>query len=133
MKRIIPTYVHGIFDYLGGLVLLAAPNIFGFAEYGGAAVLIPRVLGAVVIIQSLFTRYECGLFKVIPMRTHLWVDYLGSLFLAASPWLFQFNHLPGNAWMPHLFAGLAVFLLSLMTEVVPRHEGLTPEHRGSPA
>ena len=30
--KMIPTYVHGIFDYLGAAILLFAPNLFGFAD-----------------------------------------------------------------------------------------------------
>jgi hypothetical protein len=122
LMKVIPAYVHGIFDYIGGLTLLAAPNLFGFAEYGGPAVMIPRVLGVVVLLMALSTRYEVGLFKVVPMRAHLAVDYAASLFLAASPWLFGFNTLPKNAWVPHVIVGLLVFFVTLMTEPEPRHE-----------
>ncbi len=44
--KVIPAYVHGILDYLGGIALLLAPNPFGFEAYGGAAVWIPRVLAS---------------------------------------------------------------------------------------
>ncbi|MBA3881188.1 MAG: SPW repeat protein [Chthoniobacterales bacterium] len=113
--RIIPAFVHGIFDYLGGIILLAAPNIFGFADGPTAAVMVPRVIGVIVLLQSICTRYEVGLFKVLPMRVHLMNDYIASLFLAASPWLFGFHNGPKNQWMPHLIVGIAVFVLSLMT------------------
>src|SRR3954466_11968256 len=97
--KIIPAYVHGIFDYLGGLVLLFAPNIFGFSEIGGAAVLIPRIIGLVVLVQALLTNYEVGVFKVLPMKVHLINDYIASLFLALSPWLFRFATQAKNVWM----------------------------------
>jgi hypothetical protein len=125
--KVIPAYVHGIFDYLGGLVLLFAPNIFGFSEVGGAAVIIPRVIGVIVLLQALLTRYEVGLLKVLPMKIHLMNDYIASIFLALSPWLFGFSQQPRHVWMPHLIVGLAVFLLSLMTETEPR--ALTADDR----
>lgn len=114
--KIIPAFVHGIFDYMGGILLLAAPSIFGFADGPTAAVMVPRVIGVVVLLQSIFTRYGVGLIKVLPMRVHLMNDYVASLFLAASPWLFGFHNGPSNQWMPHLIVGLAVFVLSLMTK-----------------
>ncbi len=113
--KIIPAFVHGIFDYIGGVALLAAPNIFGFADEGGAAVWVPRLIGLIVLLQSICTRYEVGLVKLIPMRVHLMNDYVASLFLAASPWIFGFSGRPSNVWMPHVIVGLAVFVLSLMT------------------
>ena len=123
--KIIPTFVHGIADYIGGIALLAAPNIFGFADAGGAAVLIPRILGVIILLQSICTRYEVGLVKVLPMRVHLMNDYVASLFLAASPWIFGFNDGPSNRWMPHLVVGIAVFVLTLMTQTEPRRTTAT--------
>jgi hypothetical protein len=113
--KIIPAFVHGIFDYIGGIALLAAPNIFGFADEGGAAVMVPRIIGIIVLLQAICTRYEVGLVKLIPMKVHLMNDYIASLFLAASPWIFGFSDRPSNVWMPHVIVGLAVFVLSLMT------------------
>jgi hypothetical protein len=117
--KIIPTFVHGIADYIGGVALLAAPNIFGFADVGGAAVWIPRILGVIILLQSICTRYEVGLIKVLPMKMHLMNDYIASLFLAASPWLFGFADQPSNVWMPHVVVGVLVFLLTLMTQSEP--------------
>ena len=119
--KVIPTYAHGIFDYIGGVALLFAPQIFGFADVDGAAVAIPRVLGFIVLAQSLLTRYEVGLIKVLPMRMHLMNDYIASLFLAASPWLFGFADAPLNAWVPHVVVGITVFIVTLMTQKEPRH------------
>ena len=113
--RIIPAFVHGIFDYIGGIALLAAPNLFGFADGPTAAVMIPRIIGVIVLLHSICTLYEVGLIKILPMRVHLMNDYIASLFLAASPWLFGFNDGPSNQWMPHVIVGIAVFVLSLMT------------------
>jgi hypothetical protein len=120
MKNI-PTRVHGMIDYPVGLLLLLAPNIFGFADVGGPAVWVPRVIGILSLAQSLITRYELGAIKVLPMRMHLAVDYAAGILLAASPWLFRFYD-PANQrlWLPHLVAGLAIFLVTLMTEREPR-------------
>ena len=126
--KVIPTYVHGIFDYLGGALLLFAPNVFGFAAEGGAAVLVPRIIGLVVLIQSVMTRYEVGLVKVLPMRMHLMNDYIASALLALSPWIFGFSNLPPNAWMPHLVAGVSIFVLTLLTEKEPRHMTIPMRH-----
>lgn len=118
--KIIPTFVHGIFDYIGGIALLAAPNLFGFADVGGAAVWVPRIIGLIVLLQSICTDYEVGLVKVIKMRMHLMNDYVASLVLAASPWIFGFSDERSNAWMPHLIVGIAIFALSLLTQDQPR-------------
>ncbi|HEX8342782.1 MAG TPA: hypothetical protein VF624_17900 [Tepidisphaeraceae bacterium] len=125
MAKPIPTFVHGIADYLGGAVLLLAPNIFGFADHGGAAVWIPRVLGVIVLLQSIATRYELGLLKVLPMKAHLMNDYIAAIFLAVSPFLFGFYDAPRNVWLPHVVVGIGVFILTLLTQTEPRSERLT--------
>jgi len=117
--RVIPTIVHGIADYILGVVLLFLPNIFGFADLGGPAVWIPRLLGIVDLVQSLATNYELGVLKILPMKLHLTNDYMVSVFFAISPWLFGFSHRSVNVWAPFLVLGVAVFLVSLMTKTHP--------------
>jgi hypothetical protein len=118
--RILSTYIHGMLDYVVGVALIMAPNIFGFSELGGPAVLLPRVLGTAAILVSLLTNYEWGVFRVIPMRVHLVVDFLSGALLAASPWLFGFSHEPSNAWAPHVVVGLMEILVVVMSQTEPR-------------
>ena len=56
--RFVPTGIHGYFDYIGGVTLIAAPFIFGFFNMGGIAVILPMVLGVGLILYSLLTNYE---------------------------------------------------------------------------
>ncbi|HUR45712.1 MAG TPA: SPW repeat protein [Candidatus Saccharimonadales bacterium] len=126
--KIIPTFIHGISDYLVGVILLVAPNLFGFAEAGGAAVAVPRFVGIMILAQALMTNYELGVIRKLPMRVHLTMDYILSIFLLLSPWIFGFHRQPSNVWMPHVIVGALVFLLTLMTESEPR-TAVSPAHR----
>lgn len=116
--RFIPTGVHAYFDYIGGIGLLAAPFVFGFFNAGGAAVIIPMVLGIGLILYSLLTNYELGIrgLKFIPMPAHLALDFIASAFLALSPFLFGFINKTPNAWLPHTIAGVIVILLVLVSQ-----------------
>ena len=125
--KIIPSFVHGILDYIVGLALLAAPNIFGFADGPDSAVWIPRILGIMILLQAIATDYELGVLRKLPFRMHLMTDYVVALFLAASPWLFGFNKQANNVWMPHLIVGLFIFVSTLMTDPQPR--GTAPDRR----
>lgn len=125
--KFISTRVHAVLDYIIALVLIFAPEIFGFADFGGAAVGVPRFVGIVILLQALMTDYDFSLARLIPMRTHLVVDYVLGIFLAISPWLFGFADAPRNAWLPHLLVGLGVFLIALFTQPEPRRVGLAPE------
>jgi hypothetical protein len=117
--RFLPTKIHGALDYLVGIALLLTPNIFQFSNVGGPAVWIPRLLGVVLIVYSIFTNYEWGVIKVLPMSYHLMVDFGASLFLAASPFLFGFINQSVNAWLPHIAVGVTVILVVLVTQTHP--------------
>lgn len=113
--RFIPTRVHGFMDYAMSVLLIAAPWLFGFAR-GGAETWVPVVLGAGALLYSLFTDYELGLVRTLPMPVHLGLDAGAGLLLAASPWLFGFSDF---VYLPHLILGILELGAALMTETVP--------------
>jgi hypothetical protein len=116
MKRI-STKTHGYLDYIMGVLLIAAPWIFGFAR-NGAETWVPVVLGFAVIVYSLLTDYELGVSHMISMRTHLMLDIASGVLLAVSPWLFGFA---GYIWAPHLILGMLEVGAASMTS---RHPGV---------
>jgi hypothetical protein len=117
--KFIPTKVHGALDYIVGIALIFAPMIFGFSEVGGAAVIIPVVLGIGLILYSLFTKYEWGVVKVLGMPYHLIVDVIAAVFLLLSPFIFGFSDQPMNVWVPHVVVGIAVILVVLFSQTQP--------------
>jgi hypothetical protein len=119
--RIIPTRIHGMLDYATGLLLIAAPYIFGFSDVGGAAQYLPMILGVAIIGLSLITDYELSIARLIPMPMHLAGDIAGGVLLAASPWLFGFAD--RVAW-PHVIVGLLEIGAGLMTRTTPDRAGL---------
>jgi hypothetical protein len=112
--RFIPTRFHAPLDYIVGVALIAAPWIFQFSEHTAATV-VPIGLGIGLIVYSLFTNYELGLWKVAPMAVHNLIDIAAGALLAASPWLFGFADNSANVWVPHLVVGLAAVFLGLTT------------------
>ena len=114
--KIISTYFHGLLDYAGAIALFFAPDLFGFADFGGTAVLIPRMVGVLILTQSLITSYESGILRILPMKAHLMTDCLISLFLIASPWIFGFRNGRMNVWMPPMIAGIFVLALTLLSK-----------------
>ena len=129
--RFIPTKVHAVLDYVVAIALILAPTIFMFEEVGGAAVIIPRILGVGLILYSLFTRYELGLVKVIGMPVHLVFDILASVFLIASPFLFGFINEAPNAWLPHIVVGAAVILVVICSKSQPGASVTAPKAHAS--
>ena len=113
--RFVPTWIHGIADWLLGILLIAVPYILGFAR-GGAETFVPVALGITGLIVTFFTNHEYGVVRKIPMIGHLWVDGLSGLLLAASPWVFGFAD---AVWIPHVVLGITEFIASLVTKTVP--------------
>jgi hypothetical protein len=113
--RMISTRTHGVIDYVTGILLIAAPWLFGFAN-GTAAQWVPVILGAIVILQSLITDYELGAIRQLPMPTHLMLDAASGALLLVSPWLFGFSHF---VWVPHVVVGLFEIVVSFLTVKEP--------------
>jgi len=119
--RFVPTRVHGIFDYIGGIGLIASPFMFGFYSMGGIAVILPIVLGIGLILYSLLTNYERGIpgLRFIPMPAHLIFDFVAAALLAVAPFLFSYSNLGLNVWLPQVIAGVAVILLVIVSQTHP--------------
>jgi hypothetical protein len=107
-----------VIDYVVGIALLIAPNLFGFADGDPAAVWVPRVLGVLVLGQSVMTDYELGLIKAIPFPIHLGMDALVGLVLLVSPFALGFYNGPSNQWLPHVIVGIAELGVVLLTRPV---------------
>jgi hypothetical protein len=108
--RFLPTSVHGVVDYLAGIVFIALPWIL---DWDDAAKWVLTILGAGVILYSLLTRYELGVAKVIPMTTHLGLDLLGGVVLIAAPFVLDID--PDAARWTMVVLGVLEIGASLMT------------------
>jgi len=113
--HIITTKAHGLLDYIFAVFLFTSPWAFGF-NLGGAETGIPVTIGTMIPILSLFTKYEGGLIRVIPMRIHLLIDILTGAILAFSPWFFGFAD---KVYIPHLVLGIFMIISSLLTDGEP--------------
>ena len=113
--RFLSTRVHGMIDYPTGLLLILAPYIFGFAD-GATAQYVPQFAGVVVLLQSLVTRYELSVAKLVPMPLHLVMDVAAGALVAASPFLFGFAD---RVLWPHVVLGLAEIGIALVTRTTP--------------
>jgi len=124
--RMIPTRVHGVLDYIVGIVLITAPWLFDFAD-GGVKQWVPVILGLGALLYSLMTNYELGVMRVIPMPVHLVLDAGSGILLAASPWLFGFAD---DIWWPHVVVGLFEIAAAMATHIHPSYED--DVHPGAP-
>lgn len=99
----IPPAVHGALEYLVGLLLIAAPFLFGFES--SLAIGISVATGVVVLGIAAATRGPTGLVNSIPVPVHVTLDFLLAAFFIAAPFVFGFS---GEAAPRNLFLLLGV-------------------------
>jgi hypothetical protein len=85
----IPRFVHGIAEYVGGGVMIAAPFVLDFNS--GAATAVAIVIGVLVIVLAASTDGSTSLVNSIPLQVHVLLDYLAVVVLIASPFVFGFS------------------------------------------
>lgn len=125
--KIIPKFYHGVLDYMSGLLLLAAPNLFGFAEIGGATAWVPRIVGLMILLQALMTDYELGVMKVIPIAMHLMADYAIGAVLLVAPFILGISSKSTSATVLLVMMAIVAFAAAFMTQPRGRPRELTPE------
>jgi hypothetical protein len=111
--RFLPTRIHGVIDYVWGIALFASPWVFGF-EHVTSAKWVAILFGIGAILYSLFTAYELGVLRIIPMSMHLILDGAAGALLAASPFLLGFSD---QVYGPHVAFGLFSVAASLVTRM----------------
>jgi hypothetical protein len=84
MNKPISTKTHGILDYLSAPMLVALPRLL---QWDNKLTNILTGAGLGALGYSLVTRYELGLFKLLPMKWHLALDMMSGAMLAAAPFL----------------------------------------------
>ena len=85
----ISRFVHGVIEYLAGVLLIAAPFLFGFDS--GAATAVSIIAGVLVIVIASSTEGPSSLINSIPIPAHLLLDFALAAALIASPFLFGFS------------------------------------------
>jgi hypothetical protein len=123
----VPAFVHGIVEYAAGILLIAAPFLFGFDADAATAASI--VAGVLILIVTASTAMSTGLIKSIPVQAHVVLDYIVAGLLIAAPFLLGFSD-DGNATAFFIVLGVLHLLLTIATRFI-RDE--RPRRRPTPA
>jgi hypothetical protein len=112
LVRFLPAWLHAIADYAvaGSLIVVAA-------AVGGSdkAVATGVVVGIVVAVVSMLTKYPLGVVKVLPFTIHSAGDYLAAALLIGAPFALDFRDTDGGLAAFYVVAGIAVLAVSLIT------------------
>src|SRR5690348_3244520 len=112
LVRFLPAWFHAIADYAVGATLIIVAIAVGGS---GEAVATGVVVGAVVLLVSMLTKYPLGVAKVLPFTVHSAGDYLAAALLIISPFALSYTDTDGGLAAFYVVAGLAVLAVSLIT------------------
>ena len=119
--RFIPTIVHGIIDYIIGILVLASPWLFHYKN-DGSETWGPAIIIAAMFAYEILTDYEVGLIKLLAMPAHLYFDIACGLALVCSPWIFDaLNEAPHHASGIIMTFGIFITLNGLFTQTLPSY------------
>jgi hypothetical protein len=114
--------LHGIIEYLAGILFVAAPFIFGYVD--GWAVGVSIAVGVALLVLTAASALPTGLVRQIPVSVHLALDFIVAAFLIAAPFLFGFDW-ESAPLAVFLVAGVAHLLITIATRFrAPEPQGL---------
>src|SRR3954471_17531588 len=110
--RLLPAWLHAVADYAVGATLIVVAIAVGGSS---GAVATGIIVGATVLVVSMFTKYPLGVVKVLPFTLHSAGDYLAAALLVAGPWVLNFADGDTGLAAFYVAAGIAVLAVSLIT------------------
>ena len=113
LVKLLPAWFHAVADYAVGILLIV--GALATTSAPDKAVALGVVVGVVVIIVSLLTKYPLGLLKVLPFPVHSAGDYLAALLLIAGPFALDIDGSSGGLTAFYVVMGVAVLAVSLIT------------------
>jgi hypothetical protein len=121
----IPAFAHGIYEYIGGILLIALPLVLNYDS--GSATAVSIVLGVLVIFLAATTSSSTSLINSVPLPVHILLDYALAAILIASPFLFGFSD-ESKPTAVFIAAGIIQLLVSVGTRYLKEE---TPKRRES--
>lgn len=85
--RTLGAWSHGIIDYVVVILLITGPSVAGFA---GRQATLAYVLGALLFVLTILTRFPLGVFKHVGFMTHGAIEFVLGVLLLILPWIANF-------------------------------------------
>ncbi len=105
--------LHGIAEYGVGALSIAAPFLLSFDS--DAATVVSILLGAAIIVLGFVTASPTGVARNLPIASHVVLDYVASLFMIVSPFVFGFTD-DAAATAYFVVLGVGFLLLTIATK-----------------
>jgi hypothetical protein len=111
---------HAMIEPIVGVLFIAAPWIFGFSDASDATT-VSIVLGALVLLTGLTTRWRAGVVKLLPLAAHRAMDLVVAVVAIVSPFVLGFSD-NGAATRFLIIMGVLEIGATLMTNWDDRDE-----------
>ena len=99
--------VHGLFDYSSVFILVLSPSLFGMRFYPG---ILTYSLAFIHLALTVFTDFELGFVRIIPLRIHGAIEVSVSVILLLVATLFTFQNDATAFYFYSSFAFLLFFV-----------------------
>ena len=111
LPRFITPTIHAWLDYPVAIALMTAPFVLQLGSSNPMAFWLSVVTGIAAFVLTVFTDHKLGVFRIIPYRMHVAVDFLVGLTFFATPFVFGFAGL--DAWYYWTLAVAVLIVVSL--------------------
>ncbi|MBT8417949.1 MAG: hypothetical protein KJO42_10960 [Silicimonas sp.] len=110
--RFVTKTIHAWLDYPVALALIALPFLLGLGSSHPLALAIAPIVGVAAFLLTIFTDHHLGVFRVLPYRLHLAVDFAVGLLFLVLPLALGFSGLDLAFYLANGAAVVAVVGLS---------------------
>jgi hypothetical protein len=115
----ISTKLLGVLDYTTAIIMGVSPWLFGYYNISSAALFIPVFLGTMQLIMAIFSNYELGVMKVLPMSAHSFLNGFAGFWLLVSPFLYGFYNI---VFLPQVILGVLLFVMAIYVKPSPAYQ-----------
>lgn len=116
--RFITKKIHSLLDYPVAIALIALPFILGLGSSNPLALQLSVVVGIAALILTLLTDHQLGVFRVIPYKIHLIVDFSVAIVFILATFIFSFKGIDAYYYWINGAAVLSVVSMHKPEEVV---------------
>jgi hypothetical protein len=115
----VPVLVHGVLEYVVGVLFIAAPFLFGFDSSAATAAAI--VVGLLLLAFTATSALPTGLVSSITVGVHVTVDLVFAVLLVALPFILGFRD-EGAPTALFIVVGVLHLLVTIATRFTPEED-----------
>ena len=107
--KLISTKAHGVLDYVTVAIFALAPSVL---DLTGLPMLLSYTLALVHLLMTVLTDFSMGMFKVIPLKLHGYVEHTVGIVIPVLPFVLGFE---GEAFYFYLITGVSILVVGLVS------------------